>query len=203
MERVGETASEWPPQTSANVHMFTAATKPIVNRAAMWLASVTLLWPVPMQQRCDCDRGHSECCGQSKQVLQRGTGHCSYGHPSGSSISSPPQAAGACCCCTQTAASRANKSPCCRSAAKNSPAQGCCCGPTCTCQASQRPTQPRDMPTTNHIDVSWRIVLGQPLQAVAIVASAGPSACSETQIPCRLGSSSATDRCRALSRFTI
>ncbi len=185
------------------VPMFEVAAKPIFNRTAVWLAAATLLWPLSPQQSCGCDRGAPEgrCCSdpteqacKSHRSSARAAGRCeAVGKPRAS------------CCCKSIAADDGPKASCCRKTATTArPGDTFCrCGSDCTCHVSRRPSQPFGKPATSANETNRRIELGQPLQAIAIVVSAHLPAGRDTRNPCRAVSSTAIDRCRALSRFTI
>lgn len=184
------------------VPMFNLATKPIINQAAVWLASVLLLWPGPPQQSCGCDRGFHEGCCKSHQTHQRGNGHRSCCQElGGHEAAGKPRAS---CCCKSTASnSRPATSRCRQATTLTQSCQKCCCGSNCKCHVSDQGSQPSGTPATSNDETSRRIELRQPLRTVAIVVNVDLSACSDIRMPNRAVSSTAIDRCRVLSRFTI
>ncbi len=181
--------------------MFNRSTKSIVPRAAMWLVAAMLLWPVPMQQSCGCDR---TCAGghQASQAREPGAAHgsCCHASPDRETAVEPPT----CCCCKSAAGNEGSQSSCCGKATTAARSHGqCCCGPDCQCHLSKNSRGPADNAATTTNAANRRTELGQPLRAITIAVNADASASREPRVPDRAVSSTAIDRCRELSRFTI
>lgn len=181
--------------------MFNWSTKSLVPRAAMWLASALLLWPVPMQQSCGCDRtcadGHRASQAHEPDAAH---GSCCHGSRDREAAVKPRT----CCCCKSAAGNEGGQSSCRGKATTAARSHGqCCCGPDCQCHLSENPRGPADNTATTTNAANRRIELGQPLRAVTVAVNAAASASGETRAPHRGAASTAIDRCRELSRFTI
>lgn len=140
----------------------------LTRNAAVWLASLMMLWPLVPPRACACETASTA-------------------------------ADASCCCRSQRAAVRNGK--CCKATATRT-RRACCCGSSCTCRVSERPCQPSDVPANRSEDVGRRIDLSRPLPAIEIAPEATTcAACHAPQVGLLL--TTAIDRCRVLSRFTI
>lgn len=178
--------------------MTRAARKPLVKHAVLWLAALMILWPVEPQRACACDRASAGTADFRTQVQHSGDGRlcCRGANVLGAVESS---------CRCKPGVGVASQRKCCRTASASADRSRdvCCCGSGCKCQVSGRPDQPRDVPTPITDDGCRRLDVARPLPIATFAArSAGLTGCCIEQ-PRNLIFTTAIDRCRMLSRFTI